>query len=269
MTSTPLPEAPAQPAILVSIPASDQDVFSSVDGPVKDRLERDWHDGSCGCPDVDLTGTCEQFGDTWREQGPYTYTPERVLFALRDRLPPPRPPPKPPRTPRDRTDHQTNRGEHVTTSGQYAHGTSVDSAASRAEIERTLVRYGASSFVSGWQDDAAMIGFVADGRQVRFVLRLPDPSAPEFTRTPTGQIRTTKAARSACDQAVRQRWRALALVVKAKLEAVASGIVSFDAEFYANTVLPDGRTVFEATIAAVEQAHTTGVVPPLLQIERR
>ncbi len=68
---------------------------------------------------------------------------------------------------------------------------------------------------------------------------------------------------------MRQRWRALALVIKAKLEAVASGIVTFDEEFYAHMILPDGRTVYQATVAAVEQAHASGTVPDMLRLEAR
>jgi hypothetical protein len=153
--------------------------------------------------------------------------------------------------------------------GQYAQNTAVDSSTSRAEIERTLVRYGASSFAYGWQDQAAMIGFVANGRQVRFVLPMPDRRSRDFTMTPTGRERAPKAQQEAYEQAVRQRWRALALVVKAKLEAVASGIVTFDEEFYAHMVLPGGQTVYQATSAAVEQAHATGDLRPLLQIGAR
>ena len=41
----------------------------------------------------------------------------------------------------------------------------------------------------------------------------------------------------------RQRWRALNLAIKAKLEAVESGIVTFDQEFLAHIVGPSGQTV--------------------------
>lgn len=44
-------------------------------------------------------------------------------------------------------------------------------------------------------------------------------------------------------QACRQRWRALALCIKAKLEAVECGIVSFEQEFLAHFQMPDGRTI--------------------------
>lgn len=152
-------------------------------------------------------------------------------------------------------------------SATYAKRTEVSSAKSRAEIEKTLTRYGATSFAYGWEEQHAAIGFKVDGRQIRFVLPMPDRSGREFTHTPTGLKRTPSSVEAVYDQAVRQRWRALALVVKAKLEAVASGIVTLEQEFYAQIVLPNGRTVYEETQSAVEQAYATGRVAPLLQIE--
>lgn len=149
---------------------------------------------------------------------------------------------------------------------RYAESTTVPSDRSRAEIEKTLARYGATTFQYGWQQDRAAIGFVMSGRQIRFVLPLPDRESADFTRTPTGKSRTSTAAEAAYEQAVRQRWRALSLMVKAKLEAVASGIVTFEEEFLPHTVLPSGRTVAQEIMPAVESAYATGAVTPL-QIE--
>lgn len=151
-------------------------------------------------------------------------------------------------------------------SGTYASNTSVSSDKSRSEIERTLIRYGATSFAYGWQEGSAVIGFVANRRQVRFILPMPDPSGQDITMTPTHQRRSATAQTAAYDQAVRQRWRALALVVKAKLEAVNTGIVSFEEEFLAHMILPGGASVFETVAPAIERAYTTGQVGNLLQI---
>jgi hypothetical protein len=152
------------------------------------------------------------------------------------------------------------------TQGTYAAQTSVTSEKSRNEIERTLTRYGATSFAYGWQGQQAMIGFVMDGRQMRFLLPLPDPSDRAFTRTPTNRTRTAKQAEEAHQQAVRQKWRALALIVKAKLEAVESGIVTFEEEFAMHMILPDGRRVAEHVMPAIEQSYATGRVPQMLAI---
>ena len=61
-----------------------------------------------------------------------------------------------------------------------------------------------------------------------------------------------------------ERWRALALVIKAKLEAVECGIAEFEAEFLAYTLLPDGSTVYEQAAPMVERAYLDGRMPPLL-----
>lgn len=150
----------------------------------------------------------------------------------------------------------------------YAHGTSVPVDRSRAEIERTLQRYGASGFAYGWHEDKAMVGFVAHGRQIRFVMTMPTLADNEIRLTPTRRTRAAAEQQSALAQAVKQRWRSLALTIKAKLEAVESGIVTFEEEFATHVVLPDGTRVSEHLLPAIEQAYATGQVPPLLQIGR-
>lgn len=149
---------------------------------------------------------------------------------------------------------------------KYAAGTQVDSGRTRNEIEKTITRYGASSFAYGWDGTRAVIGFHMHDRQVRFVVPMPDRNDTEFTRTPTGLVRSATAATQAFDQATRQRWRALLLVLKAKLEAVESGIVTWEQEFGMFVVLPDGRTVAEHTAPAIEAAYATDQVRPLLAL---
>ena len=149
--------------------------------------------------------------------------------------------------------------------GQYAAGTQVGAGRSQEEIERTVTRYGATEFAYGVTGTRAMVGFVAGGRQVRFILPMPDCNAREFTLTPTGKWkRSEEEARKAYEQATRQRWRALALVIKAKLEAVDAGIVTFEQEFAMHMVLPDGSTVADQVIPALASAYATGTVPELL-----
>lgn len=149
--------------------------------------------------------------------------------------------------------------------GKYAAETTVSSEQSRAEVERTLVRAGATSFAYGWDGRSAQIGFVMQRRQIRFRLPLPDRNAEEFRLTPQrGFERSESAQAAAYEQAVRQRWRALALVLRAKLEAVDAGISTFEDEFLAAIVLPDGQTVGEYTGPQVEEVYRTGTMPTLL-----
>jgi len=71
----------------------------------------------------------------------------------------------------------------------YAKGTEVPVSRSRDEIERTLARYGASTFAYGWDGKRALVEFVVDDRRVRLTVPLADRDAHKFgpgyrTRTP-------------------------------------------------------------------------------------
>lgn len=148
---------------------------------------------------------------------------------------------------------------------RYAERTDVTSDRSRAEIERTLRRYGATAFAYGWDHHAATLMFEIASRRVLFRLPMPDPTDRRFTHTPTKGLRRDQVAQEReYDQAVRQRWRALALVIKAKLEAVAADITTVEQEFLAHIVLPDGRTVGQHTAPAIAAAYESGQMPALL-----
>lgn len=144
----------------------------------------------------------------------------------------------------------------------YAEGTSVSVAGSRAEIEKLLARYGATSFAYGYDATRAVVQFAADGRQVRFVVPMPDPA--QFHRSPAGRTRDAAAQAKAVDAEERRRWRALALAIKAKLEVVASGIATFEEEFAAHIVLPDGSTVGEWLTPQIAEAYESMTMPSLL-----
>lgn len=146
----------------------------------------------------------------------------------------------------------------------YASETEVPAERSRQEIERTLLKYGATSFVYGFQQATAVIMFEMKGRRIKFSLPLPDKASKEITHTPKGQRRSTGSIDSAVKQAERQRWRALALAVKAKLESVESGITTFEEEFMAHIVLPNGNTVGAWMSPQIAAAYQGGKMPPML-----
>lgn len=153
---------------------------------------------------------------------------------------------------------------------RYARDTSVPVEKTRAEIETILNRYGADTFAYMQQPGSAAIGFRVLGRQIRFLLPVPDRE--EFRRTtkrsggrPKVVERSDEQTYRAWEQACRQRWRALALAIKAKLEAVESGIASFEDEFLAYVVLPNGETMGEWARPQFAQMQADGVaMPPLL-----
>ena len=153
----------------------------------------------------------------------------------------------------------------------YASKTEVSAERSRAEIEAVLRRYGASAFSYGWDDahGAAEVRFRFKDKWIRFLLAMPDRKDERFRfvkhknryfRTE----RTPEQAEKAWEQACRSAWRSLLLVVKAKLEAVEHGISTFEYEFFAWTVLPNGQTVGEALMPIVNRAIATGETPALL-----
>ena len=148
---------------------------------------------------------------------------------------------------------------------RFAENTSVSVEKSKAEIERVLQRYGAEQFIHGWDQHNAYIGFRMEQRQIKFVIPLPTKGAPVFTKTPERRMtRTADGALAAWEQACRQRWRALALVIKAKLEAVESGITEFEDEFLAHIVLPNGETAGEFLRPQIAMAYERKEMPKML-----
>jgi hypothetical protein len=123
----------------------------------------------------------------------------------------------------------------------YANKTEVSPEKTRTEIERTLQRYGAKEFAFMMAEQEAKIAFKTESRQVLFVLPLVPPQ---------------KLTEKNRQQFIRSRWRALLLAIKAKLEAVSSGISTFEQEFMAFIVNPaTGRTVAEELTPLIEEAY--------------
>jgi hypothetical protein len=149
---------------------------------------------------------------------------------------------------------------------RYAENTNVNVERSRAEIERTLQRYGAEKFVSGWDQASATIGFVFRGRAFKLSLNLPDRA--DFQNTPAGRRRRNPDdALRAWEQACREDWRALCLLVKAKLVAVEQGVATLEDEFLAYTCLPSGQTVSGWLQPQIQQAIETRQMPLALLVE--
>ena len=140
---------------------------------------------------------------------------------------------------------------------RYAATTTVPPEKSRGEIERALVNYGAKKFMYGWGEEEAVLAFVLHEKQIRFMLPLPHRG--DYRINPkTMRTRTPEQLEAAYEQDVRQCWRALLLVIKAKLEAVAAEIVSFEQEFMAHIVMPDGSLVGDLVLPKINEAYISG-----------
>lgn len=152
----------------------------------------------------------------------------------------------------------------MTARRRYAENTTVSVENSQAELTRLLRRHGAHQIVSATDDKrgAALVAFAIEGRQVRLEIEVPtaelfaaEANARSVAEQPRGWRSMAPAkrrewAKRQAQQAERQRWRALVLVTKAKLELVADGLSTIQREFLADLVLPDGSTVGKARIEA-------------------
>jgi len=143
---------------------------------------------------------------------------------------------------------------------RYAAQTTVSTDRSRSEIERILARYGAQRFMYGTDQKQATVAFEYNKRVVRMVV--PMPTMGDVDKTPTGRDR--RNPEPLLEQARRQRWRALRMVIQAKLEAVECGISSFEEEFLSWTVLANGKSVFEVLNPQIDMAIRAGTMPKLL-----
>lgn len=150
--------------------------------------------------------------------------------------------------------------------GMYAENTKVPVSRSRAEIKAILDRYGCTktAFVDDEDESKAEVAFFAHGRFVRVALPLPEP-------LPKGSTAAGEARRQ---QVIRQRWRSLALFVKSKLDAVQSGITSFEKEWLAHTMIPTRhgmRPVSDVALPQITAAYERKDAddPPILQLTFR
>lgn len=155
----------------------------------------------------------------------------------------------------------------------YAEGTTVTVEKSKLELERLLIKHrsGQRVFASDDVNGCATCMFSIAGRQVR--LRVPLPTRADLMpenpkEEPRGWRSWSPSQKDAwlqkrIDQLTRERWRALVLLVKAKLELVELGLSTIEREFLADIYLPNGRTVHEEFAGAIEASYLTGKMPKL------
>jgi hypothetical protein len=147
---------------------------------------------------------------------------------------------------------------------RFAEATTVSVEKSRAEIEKLITRYGATSTAFMNAPGRAIVCFEASGRRIMFELKLPDRTEKRFLKDYRGYTMPANKQMDKWEQACRQCWRALALVIKAKLEAVETGITSFEDEFLAHIVMPDGQTVATHIKPRIAEAYAGGQMLALM-----
>jgi len=154
-------------------------------------------------------------------------------------------------------------------SNGYAADTSVSEEKTRAEIETILGRHGATHRAVATDEDAhlAQIAFVIRGRRYRLDVPLP-VSVCESGKEPRGwwvwdHDRRQQWLSKQNAQERRARWRAVLLMLKAKLEWVRLGASSVEKEFLADMVLANGATMHVAVAQAIKHGLETGKAPML------
>ena len=145
----------------------------------------------------------------------------------------------------------------------YASDTNVSINRTREEIIRTLERYGADGF--GFMTEGVRSAIYFRIAEIRVKLHVSMPDFDDFAMMPTRNARRTQQAQQrAYEQACRQRWRALLLIIKAKLEAIESGITTLEEEFLPHIMLPSGERIGDWILPQVEESYRTGQMPPML-----
>lgn len=131
------------------------------------------------------------------------------------------------------------------TDRRYAQNTKVPVSRSEQEVRRILRNAGADSLV--FAEDSklgvSVVQFSIEERIVRLNVFSP---------------------KDGDERELRRRWRALVLILKAKLEIIASGDSTVDREFLADILLPGGVVVGDKAIPRIEESYRTGEAPRFL-----
>ena len=149
--------------------------------------------------------------------------------------------------------------------GKYASNTTVSIEKSQSEVQNILRKYGADAFGVMERKNSAYLMFEYNNLIIQ--ITVPLPQKDEFMKTESGRIRKTNQVNQSYEQAIRQRWRALVLAIKAKLEAVESGISTLEKEFLAFVIMPDGESLGNHLLPQLQQIANTGKMPKLLNWE--
>jgi tRNA nucleotidyltransferase/poly(A) polymerase len=133
----------------------------------------------------------------------------------------------------------------------YASATTVSVEKSRAEIDTLLGKHKASHRGIQVNEELglAQIAFVIQGRKYRLDVPLPKQDKMQLQRKH--------------EQECRSRWRAILLMLRAKLELVEIGVSTVEREFLADMVLANGETMHLAVANAIKAGLDTGKAPIL------
>ena len=146
--------------------------------------------------------------------------------------------------------------------GKYANKTVVSPEKSQAEIQNTLRKYGADRFGTMEEKTKAHVMFEYSGLSIQISVDLPTKA--DFIKTKAGNSRSKNAIDASYDQAIRQKWRSLYLMIKAKLVGIEDNITTIEKEFMAFVIMPDGMPLSTHILPKLQTMVKTGKMPKLL-----
>src|SRR5947209_6140525 len=120
---------------------------------------------------------------------------------------------------------------------------SAEETTLRRQLERMLADHGADQLGFAATNELAGISFRIDGRVYQASLPMPGREDPELTLTAGGRVRSGAALTKVWRAERVRRWKALAGLVRAALEAEAANLAPLQLTLAGWLVLPDGRTV--------------------------
>jgi len=148
----------------------------------------------------------------------------------------------------------------------YAEGTEVSVERSIQEAQSLLRRHAILDVGVTTTRAGGRIQFRTAERAVQFTVLAPGMDDDAVLFYPSGKTRPPKDRPKRVEQVERERWRALVLTLKAKLESVEAGVETVEQAFLAQILLPDGTTVADQVTPALERAYATGVSANLLEL---
>lgn len=143
----------------------------------------------------------------------------------------------------------------------YENATSGDKAIS--EIQKLLSRFGCQSFghMTDYENQELLVQFKWRGKEVSVKASIKGYAVAWLKEHPySNRMRTTKTEHEtrAREQAAISVFSILRDWIKGQITAVETGIVSFEAAFFSQLVLPSGKTV-------IEHARDSDALRPLLE----
>jgi hypothetical protein len=134
-------------------------------------------------------------------------------------------------------------------SRRYAQETTVSVTKSQQELSMLLQKAGADQVLLAWDSmQGTGVRFRMGGRFAQ--LMVPPPGEKRLRELKNWRPRWS--TQELLDQEQRRSWRALILLVKAKLEAIAAGITTAEREFMPDLLMEDGRRLEEWALPTLE-----------------